>query len=43
VDEVTDMFADLAKKVRATFAYVKIARADKRTEEEEVIQEEGGR
>jgi hypothetical protein len=42
VDEVTDMFADLAKKVRREkkeFVFV----ADSMTEEEEVVQEEGGR
>lgn len=47
VEEVTDMFADLAKKVRVNPALwqtsTKRTLADERAEEEEVVQEEGGR
>jgi hypothetical protein len=43
VEEVTDMFADLAKKVRQRFFQVKRRWANNATEEEEVFQKEGGR
>ena len=44
VDEVTNMFADLAKKVRRYASLGHVAEvADIGTEEEEVEQEEGGR
>jgi translation initiation factor 2 subunit 2 len=42
VEEVTDMFADLAKKVRTQTPKATRTRANSRAEEEEVVQEEGG-
>jgi hypothetical protein len=43
VEEVTDMFADLAKKVRPQITTSRKLNANTMIEEEEVFQEEGGR
>jgi hypothetical protein len=43
VEEVTDMFADLAKKVHTQISEVARTHVNSWTEEEEVFQEEGGR
>jgi translation initiation factor 2 subunit 2 len=42
VEEVTDMFADLAKKVRTKWKDTRMAMTNGSIEEEEVVQEEGG-